>query len=78
MAKADLTFAPRLMPSPKAAAYLGISESMLRTLDLPRRVIGAKRLYDRFTLDEYADSLTVDGQEPEANTCRGKFGRRAS
>lgn len=80
MAQHDLTFKPRLLPSPKAAAYLGISESTLRTLNLPRRVLGSKRLYDVWTLDEYADSLTVEGQEvePEVNTCRGKFGRRAS
>jgi hypothetical protein len=33
---------PRLMPAPVAAAYLGVSESTLRTLPIPRRVLGAK------------------------------------
>lgn len=80
MARHDITFAPRLLATPVAAAYLGVSESTLRTLDLPRRILGGKRLYDRHTLDEYADSLTVEGQHEQSgmNTCRGKFGRRAS
>lgn len=80
MARADLTFAPRLLPSPQAAAYLGVSETTLRGLNIPRKVLGGKRLYDRLALDEYADSLTMEGLDTgvEVNTCRGKFGRRAS
>lgn len=80
MANHDFAFTPRLLPAAKAAAYLGISESTLRTLNLPRRILGSKRLYDVLALDHYADSLTVEGEEIalEANTCRGKFGRRAS
>lgn len=35
-------FAPRLLPAPEAAHYLGISESTLRLLGLPRLKIGAK------------------------------------
>lgn len=80
MARADLTYTPRLLPTPQAAAYLGVSETTLRGLDIPRKILGGKRLYDRLALDEYADSLTVegDGASVEVNTCRGKFGRRAS
>ena len=55
-----LDFPPLLMPAPQAAHYLGVSESTLRTLDLPRRTLGAKRLYDRRDLDAYADSLPYE------------------
>ncbi|PTW46063.1 helix-turn-helix domain-containing protein [Rhodovulum kholense] len=71
-------FAPRLMPAPQAAHYLGVSESTLRSLDLPRRIVGAKRLFDRLDLDAFADSLATEGGQAEVNTCHGKFGRRAS
>lgn len=53
-------FAPRLMPAPQAAHYLGVSETMLRDLKLPRRKIGAKRLYDRNDLDAYATGLDYE------------------
>ena len=69
----SVDFAPRLMPAPQAAHYLGVSESTLRALDLPRRMLGAKRLYDARDLDAYADSLPFEGQA-EANSCDGKFG----
>lgn len=51
---------PRLMPAPVAARYLGVSETTLRGLPIPRRELGAKRLYDRCDLDAYADSLPRD------------------
>lgn len=57
---APLEFPPRLMPAPAAAHYLGVSESTLRGLDLPRRQLGGKRIYDRRDLDAYADSLPYD------------------
>lgn len=60
MARCDLTFAPRLLSSAKAAAYLGISETTLRTLGLPRRILGTRRLYDRYELDAFADGLEVE------------------
>ena len=71
-----IAFAPRLLPAPEAAFYLGISESKLRTLGLPRRILDAKRLYDRLDLDAYASSLPVEGEsaEPEANTCDEAWG----
>lgn len=70
MARVDLTYAPRLLPTPAAAAYLGVSETTLRGLDIPRKVLGGKRLYDRLALDEYASGLPTEGQsESEVNSC---------
>jgi len=65
-------FAPRLMPAPRAAHYLGVSESTLRGLPIPRRQLGGKRLYDKFDLDAYADALPVEGGE-EVDTCAALF-----
>ena len=72
---APITYQPRLLAVAEAAAYLGISASTLRTLDLPRRMLGAKRLYDRLDLDAYASSLPIEGDAAEVDTCAGKFGR---
>lgn len=75
MGKHEPAFAPRLLPSPEAAHYLGISETTLRSLGLPRRMLGGKRLYDRLTLDEYASGLPVDGDTGnEASECDRAFG----
>ena len=60
-ARPSITFAPRLLPAPQAAAYLGVSETTLRGLNLPRRELGGKRLYDRLALDEFADNLPTEG-----------------
>ena len=65
--RASLTFAPRLLAAPQAATYLGVSESKLRTLGLPRVKLDGKRLYDRLALDAYASDLPTEGQEE--NTC---------
>lgn len=64
---------PRLMPAPVAAAYLGVSESFLRNMDIPRRKLGAKRLYDVHDLDRVADLLPYEGSG-EINTCDEAFG----
>ncbi|QEU08741.1 helix-turn-helix domain-containing protein [Paracoccus yeei] len=70
MAKHDPSFVPRLLPAPEAAHYLGVSETTLRGLGLPRRMLGGKRLFDRLTLDEYASSLPVEGEDVEGlNSC---------
>jgi hypothetical protein len=71
MGKHEPHFAPRLMPAPEAAHYLGIGETMLRNLSLPRRMLGSKRLYDRYDLDAYASDLPIEGQTAEtgANSC---------
>lgn len=76
MKPADLAFVPRLLPSPVAAAYLGVSETTLRGLELPRKILGGKRLYDRLALDEYASGLPSEDEAEGANTCDGKFGKR--
>jgi hypothetical protein len=65
-------FAPRLMPAPQAAHYLGMSASTLRTLPIPRKESGAKRLYDVRDLDAYADDLPYEGESKE-NTCDAVF-----
>ena len=53
-------FAPRLMPAPQAAHYLGVSITMLYSLGLRRRQLGGKRVYDRADLDAYADHLPYE------------------
>ncbi|WP_225028984.1 helix-turn-helix domain-containing protein [Xinfangfangia pollutisoli] len=72
--KQDPAFAPRLLPAPEAAHYLGVSETMLRGLGLPRRVLGAKRLFDRLDLDRYASDLPYEGQADEVAECDRLFG----
>lgn len=68
-------FAPRLLPSPQAAHYLGVSESTLRNLGLPRRELGSKRLYDKVDLDAFADNLPYEaGSSGGDNTCDQVFG----
>lgn len=68
-------FVPRLLPAPQAAFYLGISPSTLRTLGLPRRILRGKRVYDRFDLDAFADSLATEGEtESGGNSCDNLFG----
>lgn len=70
---ATLAFVPRLLPAPQAAHYLGVSETKLRDLGIPRKMLDGKRLYDRIDLDAYADSLATEG-EPRRNTCDEAFG----
>lgn len=53
-------FPPRLMPAPQAAHYLGVSESTLRNLPIPRRQLKAKRLYDKVDLDAFVDGLSYE------------------
>lgn len=56
---------PRLLDAPAAALYLGVSESMLRTLEIPRKALRTKRLYERADLDAFANSLSyADGYQP--------------
>ena len=63
-----ISFVPRLLPAPQAAAYLGISETNLSSLKLSRKILGGKRLYDRLTLDAYADDLATEGESvPDKN-----------
>lgn len=61
MNKQSYNFTPRLMPAPKAAHYLGVSESKLRTLPIPRKELDGKRVYDVSELDAFADGLPIEG-----------------
>ena len=63
------------MPSPLAAKYIGVSETTLRTLGIPRRTCGAKRLYDKSDLDAFASSLPYEQKEGEGcEVLDGMFG----
>ncbi|MBN8294525.1 DNA-binding protein [Rhodobacter sp. NTK016B] len=76
-ARAGITFVPRLLPAPEAAAYLGVSASKLATLNIPRKELGAKRLYDRLDLDAYASELPYEGDsqgDEDAAACDRAFG----
>lgn len=65
MGKIDISFQPRLMSAPEAARYLGLSETTLRGLGLPRRELGKRRLYDRYDLEAFANSLRYDAEETD-------------
>lgn len=56
------SFAPRTMPAPAAAHYLGISQSKLLTRGIPRKIDGGNRLYDIRDLDSWVDSLQTEGE----------------
>lgn len=67
---ANYSFTPALFSPRAAAAYLGISESTLRKLDLPRLKIGARVLLRKADLDAFADSVPYEGETAEeANSC---------
>lgn len=74
MARAALSYPPRLLPAPEAAAYLGISASTLRSLPIPRRVLGGRKLYDRIDLEAYASGLPTETPPAGDNTCDAVFG----
>lgn len=77
MARAELSFAPRLLSANKAAAYLGVSATTLRGLPLRPKVIGRRRLWDRVDLDAFADDLPYDGlltTDHEDKACDRAFG----
>lgn len=57
------------MQAKAAAHYLGVSPSKLRALDLPCKVSGGNKLYDRADLDAYADSLPYDGIQGGESSC---------
>lgn len=73
-ARAQISYQPRLLAAPEAAAYLGISASTLRTLPIQRRILGSRKLYDRIDLDAYASELPIDGETKGPNTCDAVFG----
>lgn len=57
------------MQAKAAAHYLGVSPSKLRGLDLPCKVDGGNKLYDRADLDAYADALPYDGLGSGEDSC---------
>ncbi len=70
-ARAALSYPPRLLPGPEAAAYLGVSINTLRGLPIQRRLLGGRKLYDRIDLEAYASSLPTEGTGE--NTCDAAF-----
>lgn len=62
MGARSFDFAPILLPAPRAAWYLGVSETKLRALPIARRELDGKRVYHRADLDAYADSLPIEGE----------------
>ncbi|HRP26366.1 hypothetical protein [Thauera sp.] len=72
-----VAFTPLLLPEPAAAAFLGVSPSKLRELGIPRRMLGAKRLYDQRDLIAYADALAYEGEgEADRRAADEAFGCR--
>ena len=66
------TRALRLLGERAAAEYLGIGPTYLRSLGLPRRVLGARRLYDVADLEAFADALPYEG-DSGGNGCDEVF-----
>lgn len=66
-----LSYPPRLLPVPEAAAYLGVSISTLRGLPIQRRLLGSRKLYDRIDLEAYASALPIEATGE--NTCDAVF-----
>lgn len=64
----------RITTAPDAPHYLGVSESTLRLLEIPRRKLGAKRLYDRFDLDAFASALPIEGESEGETVSDHLFG----
>lgn len=59
------TITPRLLPAAMAAPYIGVSETTLRNLKIPRKKLGGKRLYEIADLDAFVNSLPYeDGYQP--------------
>lgn len=56
-------FPPRLMPLAAAARYIGVSTSTLRKLDIPRKLVIEKPVYDKSDLDAYADGIPYEGDK---------------
>jgi hypothetical protein len=66
--------APRRLLGERAAAeYLGVSPTTLRGLGLPRRMLGARRLYDVADLEAFADALPYEG-DSGGNSCDAIWG----
>ncbi|MCL4068179.1 helix-turn-helix domain-containing protein [Pseudomonas sp. GX19020] len=74
---APISYQPRLLGSQEAATYLGVSETTLRALEIPRRIMGGRKLFDRLDLDRYASELPYEGDKAnadEVDLCDQHFG----
>jgi cephalosporin hydroxylase len=62
----------------EAGAYIGVSDSKLRDLPIPRKRQGRIVVYDRRDLEAYAETLPYEGQEEafcdEMNKADEEFG----
>lgn len=65
LTRTELPDWPRLMREPMAAAYLGISGSMLRERGPEPRHIGRAAVWDRRDLDRWADALGTTETDPQ-------------
>lgn len=54
-----------LLSEPDAARYLAIGKTNLRNLGLPRKVLGARRLYHVHDLDEFVNALPYESEDAE-------------
>ena len=76
------SFAPILLGATAAAHFLGVSESTLRTLGIPRKMLGAKRLYDHRDLIAYVDELDYEAERnkptSDEEACDEAFGLSVS
>ncbi|MCB5412394.1 helix-turn-helix domain-containing protein [Pseudogemmobacter faecipullorum] len=70
---AHISYQPRLLGAAEAAAYMGVSETKLRGLNIPRRMMDGRRLFDRFDLDRFASDLPYEKDTLGENTCDAVF-----
>ena len=82
VASSNSRVSPRLLGARDAAFYLGVSESMLRSMSkdgaapVPKR-IGRRLVWDREDLDAFAEELPYEGegkQRKEVQECDKAFG----
>lgn len=69
-APSSISITPRGLSAPRAAQYLGVSETKLRELvmrgDVPRpRRIDSRVLWDRMDLDNYFENLPREGDNDQ-------------
>jgi len=79
MRQAERLIAPvprGLLSEGDAALWLGVSATTLRGLGIPRRSLGARRLYDVRDLEALRDALPYEGdsRSEEERACDAAFG----
>ncbi|WP_267380536.1 MULTISPECIES: hypothetical protein [unclassified Sphingomonas] len=75
--RATLPHWPRLMRIDLAAQYLGVSASTFRGLAITPQNIGACVVYDRQSLDRFADHLAGQPLTPEERSAQSADVERA-